>query len=115
MILFDQKLKLYGELYQDGKPAMHHLGGNDASSELGRRLQIKCSARQATEAQFAKEMVQKTVAARTRHVERVEVGLLVAFYRCYPGTKDQKLQAQRGCYLGPGVVIGHQKNNTWVG
>ena len=114
MMLFGQRLKLYGELYKDGEPAYHHLDGNDASTELGRRLQIRCSARQATEAHYAKEMVRKTVAARTRHVEKVDVGELVFFYRCYPSVKAQKLQAQRGCYLGPGVVIGHQKANAWV-
>ena len=114
MMLFGQKLKQYGELYSNGEPAYHHLDGNDASTELGRRLQIRCSARQATEAHFAKEMVRKTVAARTRHVEKVEQGEIVFFYRCYPSTKAQKLQAQRGCYLGPGVVIGHQNANAWV-
>ncbi len=66
MMLFGQKLKMYGELYQDGEPAYHHLDGNDASTELGRRLQIRCSSRQATEAHYAKEMVRKTVAARAR-------------------------------------------------
>jgi len=114
MMLFGQRLKMYGELYADGEPAYHHLDGNDASTELGRRLQIRCSSRQAAEAHYAKEMVRKTVAARTRLVEKVEVGELVFFYRCYPSAKAQKLQAQRGCYLGPGVVIGHQKQNAWV-
>ena len=114
MMLFGQRMKLFGELYQDGEPAYHHLDGNDATTELGRRLQIRCSARQATEAHYAKELVRKTVAARTRHVERVDVGELVFFYRKYPSTKSVKMQAQRGCYLGPGVVIGHQKANTWI-
>ena len=36
------------------------------------------------------------------------------FYRNYPNVKSQKLQAQRGCWLGPGVVIGHQAGNIWV-
>ena len=114
MMLFGQRLKLYGELYADGEPSYHHLDGNDPSTELGRRLQIRCSARQATEAHYAKEMVRKTVAARTRLVEKTEIGELVFFYRCYPSSKAQKLQAQRGCYLGPGVVIGHQGSNSWV-
>ena len=114
MMLFGQRLKLYGELYADGEPAYHHLDGNDPSTELGRRLQIRSSARQAAEAHYAKEMVRKTVAARTRLVDKTEVGELVFFYRCYPNSKSQKLQAQRGCYLGPGVVIGHQSCNSWV-
>ncbi len=91
MMLFGQKLKLYGELYANGEPAYHHLDGNDASSELGRRLQIRCSSRQATEAHYAKEMVRKTVAARTRIVDKVDVGETVFFYRCYPSLKAQKL------------------------
>ncbi len=114
MMLFGQRLKLYGELYANGEPAYHHLDGNDASSELGRRLQIRCTARQATEAHYAKEMVRKTVAARTRLVDKVDVGETVFFYRCYPSLKAQKLQAQRGCYLGPGLVIGMQGSNYWI-
>jgi len=114
MRLFGQRLEMYGELYVDGEPAYHHLDGNDPSTELGRRLQIKCPARQATEAHYAKEVVRKTVAARTRLVEKVDVGEQTFFYRCYPSSKAQKLQAQRGCHLGPGVVIGHQKGNAWV-
>ena len=114
MMLFGQRLKQYGELYANGEPAYHHLSGTDGATELGRRMQIRCSAKQATEAHYAKEMVRKTVAARTRTVTKVEVGELVFFYRCYPSVKHQQLQAQRGCYLGPGVVIGYQKQNAWV-
>ena len=114
---FGQRLKLYGELYANGEPAYHHLEGLDASTELGRRLQIRCTARQLTEVHFAKEMVRKSVAARTRITpigDAVGVGELVFFYRKYPSKKNQAAQAARGCYLGPGVVIGHQKKNTWV-
>ena len=59
-------------------------------------------------------MIRKTVAARTRHVEKVSVGDLVFFYRCHRSVKALKQQAQRGCYLGPAVVIGHQRSNAWV-
>ena len=114
MMLFGQRTKLYGEIYKDGEPHMHHLSGADASSELGRRLQIRNTARQAAEVHFAKEMVRKTVAARTRHVEKTSVGEMVFFYRNYPQKKAQQLQAQRGCYLGPGVVIGFQGKNVWI-
>jgi len=79
MMLFGQRLKLYGELYADGEPAYHHLDGQDPSTELGRRLQIRCSAKQATEAHYAKEMVRKTVSARTRLVDKSEVGELFCF------------------------------------
>ena len=42
IMLFGQLSKLYGKLYIDGEPSFHHLDGNDAASELGRRLQIRC-------------------------------------------------------------------------
>ena len=103
MLLFGQRLKLYGELYANGEPAYHHLEGLDASTELGRRLQIRCTARQLTEVHFAKEMVRKSVAARTRITpigHAVGVGELVFFYRKYPSKKNQAAQAARGCYLG---------------
>ena len=41
MLLFGQRLKIYGELYADGEPTYHHLEGHDATSELGRRLAIR--------------------------------------------------------------------------
>ena len=93
---------------------MHHPDGSDPSTHLGRRMQIRCSAKQATEAHHAKEMVRKTVAARTRIVESVAVGDLIMFYRNYPSTKSQQAQAMRGCFLGPALVIGHQGGNVWV-
>ena len=110
MLLFGQKMKLYGEIYANGEPAAYsHLDGTDVSTELGRRFQIRCTARQMAEVHFAKEVVRKTVAARTRVSQKpFEVGELVFFYRNYPNKKSQKAQAARGCYIGPGVVIGHQ-------
>jgi len=113
MMLFGQRLKLYGELYANGEPMCHPDGG-DQSTELGRRLQIRNIVRQATEAHFAKELVRKAVSARTRVVENTSVGEIVFFYRRYPSLKAQKLQAQRGNYLGPGVIIGHQGSNLWI-
>ena len=77
-------------------------------------MQIRCSAKQATEAYFAKEMVRRTVSAMTRKVDNVAVGDLIMFYRNYPNVKSQKAQALRGCFLGPALVIGHQGGNVWV-
>ena len=113
MMLFGQKMKLYGELYANGEPLTHPEALN-ASSELGRRLQIRSITRQAAEEHHAKEMLRKTVAARTRLVENISVGEIVFFYRKYPSSKAQKLQAQRGCYLGPAVIIGKQGQNHWI-
>ena len=78
MMLFGQRTKLYGELYANGEPTLHHLD-TDAASELGRRFQIRNSAKQATEAFYAKEMVRKTVAARTRKLDSTAVGEIVFF------------------------------------
>ncbi len=113
MMLFGQRLKLYGELYANGEPTTHPEGG-DTSTVLGRRLQIRNSVRQATEAHYAKELVRKAVSSRTRQVSNTSVGEFVYFYRRYPSQKAVKLQAQRGCYLGPGVIIGTQGQNCWV-
>ena len=93
-MLFGQRMKLYGEIYKDGEPQYHHLEGNDSSTELGRRLQIRCAARQAAEVHFAKEIVRKTVAARARTLEKTDVGEIVFFYRNYHSPKAQQLQAQ---------------------
>ena len=69
MMLFGQRLKLYGELYADGRPASHPDGAGQ-STELGRRFHIRNIARQAVEQYHAKELVRRTVAARTRKVEK---------------------------------------------
>ena len=113
MKLFGQRLKVYGELYANGE-SVTHPDGTEPSTELGRRLQIRSITRQAAESHHAKEMVRKSVVARARLVNDLAVGEIVFFYRKYPTTKAQKLQAQRGCYLGPGVIIGKQGQNHWI-
>ena len=54
LMLFGQRLKLYGELYANGKPAGRHPDGDDPESALARRFRIRTSARQAIERHFAK-------------------------------------------------------------
>ena len=80
---------MYGELYAGGEPVTHP-DGPDRTTELGRRLQIRSSTRQAAEQYHAREMLRKTVAARTRKVEHIAVGEIVYFYRCYPTQKAQR-------------------------
>eukprot|EP00974_Lingulodinium_polyedra_P096028 9307108-Lingulodinium_polyedra.AAC.1 len=36
MMLFGQRLKLYGELYHEGEPIGHHPDGDDPTSRLAR-------------------------------------------------------------------------------
>ena len=60
-------------------------------------------------------MIRKTVSARTRLVKSAQIGERVFFYRKYPPAgKNKTLQAQRGCWLGPAVVIGMQGKNYWL-
>ena len=63
LMLFGQRLKLYGELYANGEPAGRHPDGDDPESVLARRFRIRTSARQAIERHFAKELVRKTASA----------------------------------------------------
>lgn len=112
MMLFRQKTKLYGEIMTGDGPMYHP--EVDSSNVLGCRLDIRNSSKQSAEVHFAKETLRTAVSARTRLVENTSVGELVFFYRRYPSQKSRQLQAQRGCYLGPGVVIGHQGQNAWV-
>ena len=58
--------------------------GADSASHMGRRLQIRSATRQAAEAHLAKELVRKSVSARTRIVENTAVGEIVFFYRPRP-------------------------------
>ena len=104
MMLFGQRLKTYGELYANGDPTAHP-DAADSSIILGRRLQICGTCRPACEIHFVKELVRKAASARTRTVENTSVGEIVFFHRGYPTKKSARLQALRGCWLGPGVVI----------
>ena len=56
----------------------------------------------------------RAVSAWSRPLTSIAIGETCFFYRCYPNAKSQKLQAQRGKYLGPAIVIGHQGGNIWV-
>ena len=114
MMLFGQRLKLYGELYADGEPVGHHPDGDDPSSVLARRFHIRTSVKQATERYHAKELLRKSVSARSRVLESVAVGDLVFFYRDVQSTAGQKRVARIGRWIGPGLVIGHQGGNVWI-
>ena len=112
-MLFGQRLKLYGELYANGE-ATAHPDAADNATQLHRRLQIRGTCKQTCEIHAAKELLRKAASDRTRHVESTAIGDMIFFYRRYPTKNARALQAQRGCWLGPGVVIGHQGQNAWV-
>ena len=78
MMLFGQRMKLYGEIYANGEPTTHP-DGADTSTELGRRLQIRNTTRQASEAYHAKELVRKAASARTRLLRTPQLGRLCTF------------------------------------
>ena len=114
MLLFGQRLKLYGELYAQGAPAGHHPDADDPSSDLARRFKIRTSVQQAVVRHHAKDLVRKSVSARTRKVETAEAGDVVFFYRVYINAKAKRLQAQRGNWVGRSFVIGQPGGNIWI-
>jgi hypothetical protein len=115
LVLFGQKMRLYGELYPDpNDEPVRHPDSDDASSLLARRFKIRLAARQAIERHYAKEAIRRSVAARTRTLEKVVVGQSVFFYRQYTTQTAIKAQSARGCYLGPALVIGQQGKNVWL-
>ena len=71
-------IKLYGELYANGEPVNQHADADDPSSQLAKRFKIRTSAKQAAERHHAKELVRKSVAARTRSLQTVAVGEIVS-------------------------------------
>ena len=112
MMLFGQKLKLYGEIYADGEP-YHHID-SAPGSELARRFLIRSAATQSVEHHHSKEAVRLAAAARTRVIKKVDTGEYVFFYRNYPSKAAIRLQSQRGYWLGPAIVIGEQGHNYWL-
>ena len=72
-------MKLYGELYAHGEPVGHHPEADDPASVLARRFKIRTAAKQAVERHQARELVRKSVSARSRVVASVAVGEVVFF------------------------------------
>ena len=111
VMLFGQRTKFDGEIYANGE-GLYHPDADDTCTVLGCRLQHHLTAKRAAEKLHAKDLWRRTTAAQTRKVENTCIGDVAYFYRCYPGPKTRKLQAQRGNCLGAGVVIGRQV--TWL-
>ena len=78
LLLFGQRLKLYGKLYADGEPTGHHPVAEDLGDVLA--LRIRSAAQQALEIYSSRELVRRSVAARTRTLDKVSVGDMVLFY-----------------------------------
>jgi len=114
MMLFGQRLRLFGDLNANGEPAGHHPGGDDPASQLPNRLKIRVAARQALEQGQAREPLRKSIGARSRVLTQVAIGGLVFFYRVYDAVRARRLQAARGTHMGPGLVIGQTCGNVGV-
>ena len=114
MLLFGQRTKLYGEMCENGVASVVHPEVLDPASALARRLKIRMACKQALERHHARELIRRSVAARTRPVKEVEVGQRVVFYRHYSTPAAVRKQSARGSFLGPGLVIGRQNKNAWV-
>ena len=59
IMLFGQRLKLYGEMYALGEPVGHHPDGDDPGLVLARRCKIRTVAKQAVERYHARELVRR--------------------------------------------------------
>ena len=114
VLVFGKRIKLYGEIWEDGRPHSYHPAADDPQSVLANRLEIRTSAKQAVERWFAREMLRRSVASRSHPIQEVSVGDVVFFYkenRSLPGKKGPRT---KGAYLGPAIVIGTQRSNAWV-
>ena len=100
MMLFGQRLKLYGDLYAGGEPVGHHPDANDPSSALARRLKIRVIAKQAMGTHHARELLRRAVSARSRVLEGIRVGEIIFFYRDYPTGKRRKPSAREASSWG---------------
>lgn len=111
MMFFGQLLKLCGELYIDGEGLYH---ADDPSSVFAQPFKMRVAARQALERYHAKDVVRRSVAARTRTVQGVAVGQSVFVRQDFATTAAQRPQAARGCYLGPALMIGIKGRKVWL-
>ena len=79
MMTFGQRLRLYGELCQHGRPSSRHPDADDPPSEMARRFKIRIASKQAIERHHARELVRRPAAARSRVIEKCTVGGAVLF------------------------------------
>ena len=114
MMLFGQRTKLYGEMYEDGVASVVHPEAQDPATALSRRLKIRLACKQVLERHHARDLLRRSVAARTRPVKEVEIGQRVMFYRHYSTSVAVKKQSARGSFMGPGIILGRQNKNVWV-
>ena len=73
MFLFGQRLKLVGEIWDDGRPVTYHPDVGDCADPLTRRLKIREVCQQAACKARAKELIKTAVAARSRPLVHREV------------------------------------------
>ena len=110
LLLFGQRVKLCGEIWHNGKPSGYHPEVEQSGSPLERRLNIRNVCRQMSIRFHSKELVRKSVSARSRPVKELKVGERYFFYRIDPKAKPAKV----GEYLGPAVCFGKQGKNYWL-
>ena len=106
-LLFGQRVKLYGEVWHNGKPTTYHPDIAVEGSQLERRMNTRTIAQQMTTRFHAKELVKKAVSARSRPIKQLVVGERYFFFRVDPKKKPGK----DGEYLGPAVCFGKQGQN----
>ncbi len=74
LFLFGEPAKLLGETYADGVPAARHPEADDPSTALARRFRIRLACKR------ARDLLRRSVSARTRSVKEVEIGQCIMFF-----------------------------------
>ena len=74
MMLFGQRTKLYGEMYEDSVVSGVHSEAQGPATALSQKLKIRFECEQALRRHHACDLLRRAVAARTRPVKEVKIG-----------------------------------------
>ena len=88
-LLFGQRLKLYGEFYENGQLVGYHPNIDLKGGPLERRMKIREVTMQMVARAQSRELIKRAVTARSRPLQHVEAGQRVFFYRPPQGRGGQ--------------------------
>lgn len=106
-LVFGKEIHKEGELWANGEPVAYHFEVGERGSRLARLVKFRYEARCAFVKAQSQDMLNRTVANRTRPWKEPRIGQTVFFYR-----ENRKVMVSG--WIGPALVVGLQGNNVWL-
>ena len=111
ILVFGREPRAYGELISGGNPYAYQPDAGTKDTSIARHVSYRYHARLAYIRHQAKHMLLRTVEQRMRKGQIPQQGQMVFFWR---EARHRRKQQPASNWVGPGFVVGHQGNNSWV-